>query len=65
MRPGQRGMCHAVKLLMSQFYGDPENEARFQEWKEGRRAVNPTKDLAPRVPSACRPESRLTANHTA
>lgn len=30
MTPEQRGMCHTVKLLMRQFYGDPGNEARFR-----------------------------------
>ena len=40
MTPEQRGMCHAVKLLMGRFYEDPENEARFLEWKEARKYGN-------------------------
>ena len=64
MTPEQRGMCHAVKLLMRQFYGDPENEARFLEWKEARK-INPATDLR-RAPSACHhARERHTANHTA
>lgn len=65
MTPEQRGMCHTVKLLMRQFYGDPENEARFREWKEGREAINPATDLPPRAPSRCPAKERRTANLTA
>lgn len=65
MTPEQRGMCHAVKLLMGRFYEDPENEAKFLEWKEARGAISSATDLTPRAPSACRPRERRTANHTA
>ena len=59
-------MCHTVKLLMRQFYGDPENEARFRDWKEERKAINPATDLPPSAPSRCRPaKERRTANLTA
>lgn len=60
-------MCHTVKLLMRQFYGDPGNEARFPEWKEEREAINPATDLMPAAPSGCRQLAGkwLTANLTA
>ena len=60
-------MCHTIKLLMRQFYGDPGNEARFREWKEEREAINPATDLPPRAPSESRQRDgkRLAANHTA
>ena len=65
MTPGQRCMCQELRGLMRQFYGNPANEARFREWKEGRK-INPATDLR-RAPSACRPiaEGRHAANHTA
>lgn len=66
MTPEQRGMCHAVKLLMRQFYGNQENEDRFQKWKEERKAISSATDLTPSAPSVCHPaRERHTANHTA
>lgn len=65
MTPQQRCMCHELRSLMLHFYGNPANEQRFREWKEGRRN-NPATDLS-RAPSECRPNvgKRLVANHTA
>lgn len=66
MTPEQLGMCHTIKLLMRQFYGNPENEARFQKWKEERRAISSATDLPPRAPSRCHPtKERHIANLTA
>lgn len=64
MSPEQRGMCHAVKLLMGRFYEDPENEARSREWKEARK-INPATDLRRAPSESRRPAGRRHADHTA
>ena len=52
---------------MHQLYGNPQNEERFQKWKQERKAINPATDLMPAAPSGCRQLAgrRLTANLTA
>lgn len=34
--PAQRAMGREVAAMMREFYGDPENERRYQEWKTER-----------------------------
>lgn len=36
MTPAQRAMGREVAAMMREFYGDPENERRYQEWKTER-----------------------------
>lgn len=36
MTPTQRAMYREVAAMMCEFYGDPENERRYQEWKRER-----------------------------
>lgn len=63
MTPAQGAMCHVLLGVMGTFYDDPENERRFQEWKERRASAT---DLQLHAPSACRPrKGRHTANLTA
>lgn len=36
MTPIQRAMCDECAAMMREFYKDPENERKFQEWKRSR-----------------------------
>ena len=48
MTPIQRAMCDECAAMMREFYKDPENERKFQEWKnqgkEGARRSRQAKD---------------------
>ena len=35
--PGTRIMCGLIRKAMSEFYRDPENVRRFEDWKSSRR----------------------------
>lgn len=39
MTPIQRAMCDECAAMMREFYKDPENERKFQEWKRSRKRV--------------------------
>ena len=39
MTPIQRAMCDECAAMMREFYKDPENERKFQEWKRSRERV--------------------------
>lgn len=36
MTPIQRAVCDECAAMMREFYKDPENERKFQEWKRSR-----------------------------
>ena len=36
MTPIQRAMCDECAAMMREFYKDPENDRKFQEWKRSR-----------------------------
>ncbi len=61
MTPGQEGMCITLAYRMAEFYQDPENERRFQEWKERRAQLSRANATA--TPSKIRRVKRRR-NHT-
>lgn len=61
MTPGQEGMCITIAHKMVEFYKDPENERRFQEWKERRH--QPTTAKSPAAPPQIR-RTKRRRNHT-
>lgn len=42
MSPQQKAFCWNVENMMGAFYADPENERRFQLWKEEKQGRDKT-----------------------
>ena len=51
MNPMQRSMCGQLARLMADFYANPENERRYQEWLEAKKKRGPATndDRAPSI----------------
>ena len=54
MTPAQRTMCRRLREAMAEFYSDPENERRFEQWRSSRRGQG-----APMPASESRAPSRF------